>query len=92
VTTAVTPAASPAPAVRAATSENSSPATIRDARRNVAGDLAKSKTRIDELIASLKAEVRTFAELTAIAQVAGITDVTLPSTADVVDAAVGSER
>lgn len=64
------------------------PQTIRDTRQNVAGDLAKSKTRIEELIASLKAEVRTFGDLLAMGAIAGITEVDLGSVADLIDPAV----
>lgn len=63
--------------------------TIRSSRLTVAQDIARSRRRIAELSAGLRQETQQLANLTAIAEVVGVTDVQNERAADVVDAGVG---
>lgn len=62
--------------------------TIRTARANVAGDIARSRRRISELSAQLRAESAQLGTLQAIAEVVGVTDVATERAPDLIDASV----
>lgn len=62
--------------------------TIRTARASVATDIARSRRRVSELSALLRAEAAQLANLQAIAEVVGVTDVASDKAPDVVDAGV----
>ncbi|MFA6165361.1 MAG: hypothetical protein WC700_02010 [Gemmatimonadaceae bacterium] len=63
--------------------------TIRTARANVAGDIARSRRRISELSAQLRAESTQLANLQAIAEIVGVTAVEAEDFSNVVvDASV----
>ncbi len=64
--------------------------TIRTARANVAGDIARSRRRISELSAQLRAESTQLANLLVIGEVVGVTDVASDRAPDLVDAGVES--
>jgi hypothetical protein len=63
--------------------------TVRAARTTVAVDITKSRRRIAELSAQLRAETQQLANLTAMAEIVGVTAVDSESAPDVIDAAVG---
>jgi len=64
--------------------------TIRKVRADVAGDIVRSRRRIVELGALLRAESAQLANLQAMAEIVGVTDVATERAPDVVDAAVES--
>ena len=69
-----------------ATSGPTTAQTIRDSRRNVAGDIAQSRLRLASFALNLRTEAKQQADLMAIAAIVGITEVDVPTTADVTDA------
>ena len=62
--------------------------TIRNSRAQVARDIVRSRARITELSATLRAEVGQLASLQLIAEVVGVTDVQVERQPDVIDAGV----
>jgi hypothetical protein len=62
--------------------------TIRTSRATVATDISRSRRRIVELSAQLRAETQQLANLETIAQVVGVTAVDVEAAPDVVDAGV----
>lgn len=65
--------------------------TIRTGRATVAGDISRSRRRIAELSAQLRAETQQLANLTAIAEIVGVTAVEAEDFANVVvDASVSA--
>jgi len=59
--------------------------TIRSGRLTVAGDILRSRRRISELSAQLRAETQQLASLTAIAEIVGVTEVQSEKEPDVID-------
>ena len=62
--------------------------TIRASRAQVARDIVRSRARITDLSASLRAEVAQLSNLQLIAEVVGVTDVQIERVPDVIDAGV----
>lgn len=64
--------------------------TVRSARSSVATDIARSRRRIAEISAQLRAETMQLANLTAIAEIVGVTAVEAEDTNVVVDPSVSA--